>query len=169
MDFKKTNDGGSALSHRPNLGRHASNCTICRHSERQQIEQAFIDWQSPAKIAQEFRIDRSSIYRHARALNLYRRRGRNLRAALEYIIEQVSEIRPNAAAVVAATQAYAKINTRGEWVERDERTYLHDLFDRMSPEENETYAKDGTLPSWFRDAIAAAGGRVPERKNDNDD
>jgi hypothetical protein len=167
MDSTKSNDTGSAAT-RPNLGRHASNCKMCRHPERQQIEQAFIDWRSPAKIAQEFRIDRSSIYRHARALNLYRPRGRNLRAALEYFIEQASEIRPNASAVVAAMQAYAKINARGEWVERDERTYLHDLFDRMSPEQNDAYAKDGTLPTWFRDEIAAAGGRVPEREEDDD-
>jgi hypothetical protein len=165
MDSLKSNDAGSAAT-RPNLGRHASNCKICRHPERQQIEQAFIDWRSPAKIAQEFRIERSCIYRHAHALSLFRRRGRNLRAALESIIEQGGDVRPNASAVVAAIQVYGKINLRGEWIERDDHLDLHDLFDRMSLEEYEAYAREGTLPTWFLDEIAAAGGRVP-RGSDN--
>jgi hypothetical protein len=146
---------------RPNLGRHAANCRICSHAKRQEIEQDFIAWGSPAKIAQDFELpDRSSVYRHAHALGLFRRRQRNVRAALERIIEQAGEVEANASAVVAAVQAYAKINARGEWIEPDEHLELHDLFDRMKPEEYDAYAKDGTLPSWFQDEIVAAGGRV---------
>ena len=146
---------------RPNLGRHAANCRICSHPQRQEIEQDFIAWVSPAKIAQGFQLgDRSCVYRHAHALRLFKRRQRNVRAALERIIEQAGDVEANASAVVAAVQAYAKINARGEWIEPDEHLELHDLFDRMKPEEYDAYAKDGTLPSWFQDEIAAAGAQV---------
>jgi hypothetical protein len=55
-----------------------------------------------------------------------------------------------ASAVVAAVQAYAKINAAGEWIDRTENISLDDLFDRMSAEEFEAYAQTGTLPKWFR-------------------
>ena len=148
---------------RPNLGRHAANCRICKHSRRQDIEDDFVAWVSPAKIAVDYKLrDRSTIYRHARALNLFPKRRRNGRAALELIIEHAGDIEVNASAVVAAVQALAKLNGRGELIEPDEHLELHDLFDRMSPEEYEAYAKDGTLPRWFEDEIATAGGRVLE-------
>jgi hypothetical protein len=86
--------------------------------------------------------------------------------ALELIIEQASDVDVSASAVVAAVQAYAKINGRGQWVEPDAHLELHDLFDRMSPEEQEAYAKEATLPQWFQAEIAAAGGRVPKKDED---
>jgi hypothetical protein len=151
------------VAEHPNLGRHAANCRICSHPQRQEIEQDFIAWASPAKIAQDFGLpDRSSVYRHAHALGLFRRRQRNVRAALERIIEQAGDVEANPSAVVAAVQAYAKINSRGQWIEPDEHLELEDLIDRMNRDELEAYAKDGTLPSWFRDEITAAGGQVPK-------
>jgi hypothetical protein len=143
------------------LDRHAAKCRICSHAQRHNIEADFVDWRSPAQIAQDYGLaDRSSIYRHAHALRLFGRRRRNMRAALELIIEQVGDVEVNASAVVAAVQVCAKINARGELIESDDRLELHDLFDRMKPEEYDAYAKDGTLPTWFHDEIAAAGGRA---------
>ena len=84
-------------------------------------------------------------------------------------MERVDDVKLNASAVVAAVQTCAKIDRRGEWVEVDEHLELHDLFDRMSPEECDAYAKEGTLPQWFQDAIAAAGGRVPKKDEDEDE
>jgi hypothetical protein len=57
-----------------------------------------------------------------------------------------------ASAVVAAVQAYAKINAAGEWIERSETVSLNQLFDRMSTDEMEAYAQSGVLPGWFRTA-----------------
>ena len=59
----------------------------------------------------------------------------------------------NAAAVVSAVTAYAKINSQGAWVDRVERIDLNALFERMNAEELEAYAKDGTLPQWFTDLV----------------
>ena len=48
--------------------------------------------------------------------------------------------------MVAAIQAYAKINAAGQWVGRSENVSLNELFDRMSKEQLEKYARDGELP-----------------------
>ena len=143
-----------------NLGRHRRNCSVCAHQQREEIESEFISWRSPSTIATEFGLsDRSSIYRHARALDLFAKRQRNVRAALERIIEHAGEVDVTASAVVSAIQAYSKLNAAGQWIERTEQVSLNDLFDRMSTQELEEYATNGTLPSWF-DAVSGAGSEL---------
>jgi hypothetical protein len=137
------------------LGRHKRMCSVCRHAQREEIEADFIDWRSPAAIAEEFSLaDRASVYRHAHALGLFEKRRRNIRAALERIIEKVGEVDVTVSAVVAAVQAYAKINAAGEWIDRTETVSLNDLFDRMSTQELEAYAQSGVWPEWFRATTA---------------
>ena len=124
--------------------------------QRGEIEDAFIGWRSPAAIADEYGLaDRASIYRHAHALGLFLKRQRNIRAALERIIEKVSEVDVTASAVVAAVQAYAKINSAGEWIDRTGTVSMNDLFDRMSTQELEAYARTGELPGWFKATVGA--------------
>src|SRR5579864_5632819 len=58
-------------SERPNLGRHAANCNVCKHPQRDEIEDEFLAWEPIQRICRSFKlINRSSIYRHARAFNL---------------------------------------------------------------------------------------------------
>jgi len=136
-----------------NVGRHKRNCSICAHERREEIDAEFAAWRSPAAIATDFGItDRSSVYRHARAFGLFAKRQRNVRAALERIIEHAGDVDVTASAVVAAVQAYSKINAAGQWIERTEQVSLNDLFDRMSTQELEEYAQTGTLPRWFEAA-----------------
>ena len=140
-----------------NLGRHAAACKVCSHPQREEIERDFIDWESPASIAKRYGLrDRSSVYRHAHALGLFSKRARNVRAALEKIIEKAGEVEVSATAVVSAVSAYARINTAGQWVERSERIDLNELFNRMSSLELEEYARDGKLPDWFTSITGAA-------------
>ena len=137
-----------------NLGRHRRNCSVCSHPKCAEIETDFVLWRSPGAMAQEYGLaDRASVYRHAHALGLFQRRQRNVRAALEKIIEKAGEVDVTAAAVVAAVQAYSKINAAGQWVDRSEHVYLNDLFERMTLQEMEAYARDGSLPTWFSDAV----------------
>jgi hypothetical protein len=144
---------------RVSLGRHRRNCTVCAHEKRQEIEAEYVAWKSPARIAEEYGLaDRTSVYRHAHALGLVEKRKRNVRAALERIIEKSGEVEVTAAAVVAAVQAYAKINAQGQWIDRTEQVNLNDLFDRMTSEELETYARDGKLPDWFAQTTKAPSG-----------
>jgi hypothetical protein len=108
-------------------GRHEYQCSICTHATREEIDLAFVNWASPAKIAREYRVSRDSIYRHAHALSLFDKRRRNVRTALERIIEKAGEVNVGAAAVVSAVTAYAKINANGQWVERTEQVSLNQL------------------------------------------
>jgi hypothetical protein len=145
---------------KPNLGRHKRTCSVCRHKRCEDIEADFIAWHSPAAIAKEYKLsDRSSIYRHARALGLSTKRRRNVRVALERIIEKAGEVEVTATAVVAAIQAYAKISDTGQWIDKIETVNLNELFERMTREELESYARDGALPNWFTETLA---GKKPE-------
>jgi hypothetical protein len=104
---------------------------VCAHQQREEIESAFIGWRSPAVIAEEYGLaDRTSVYRHAHALGLFQKRQRNVRAALERIIERAESVDVTAGAVVAAIQAYSKINSAGEWIDRTETVSLNQLFDK---------------------------------------
>jgi hypothetical protein len=140
-----------------NLGRHAAECKICGHAQREEIDRDFINWRSPAAIAKQYGIkNRASVYRHAHALGLFPKRQRNVRAALEKIIERAGEVEVNAGAVVSAVGAYARINAAGQWIERSEHMDLNQLFDRMSAAELDEYAREGTLPGWFTSVAEGA-------------
>jgi len=151
---------------RVSLGRHKSGCTVCAHKRRDEIESDFVAWKSPASIADEYGLaDRASVYRHAHAFGLFARRQRNLRSALERIIERADDADVTAAAVVAAVQAYAKINAVGQWIERSEHINVNELFERMSNKELEAYAREGTLPSWFNQTVRATRNDSQEAGN----
>jgi hypothetical protein len=148
-------------------GRHEHQCRICANPKRDEIEQAFVGWVSPALIAKKFGVSRDAVYRHGHVFGLFDKRRRNVRAALERIIERAGEVDATAAAVVAAIQAYSKINAAGQWVERTEHVNLNELFDRMTREELEAYAKEGALPDWFENATGATdtdGRGVPNER-----
>jgi hypothetical protein len=150
-----------------NIGRHSKNCKICSHAKCKEIEQDFINWRSPAEIAKTYRLaDRSTVYRHAHAFNLFPKRQRNVRAALERIIEKAGEVEVTAGAVVTAVQAYAKINAQGQWIDRTESVSLNELFERMTQEELEAYAQDGTLPNWFPQGVSATSSNGQESSDD---
>jgi hypothetical protein len=121
------------------------------HAKLAEIEADFITWRSPAAIAEEYGLaDRTSVYRHAHALGLFPKRRRNVRAALEKIIEKAGDVDVTAPAVVAAVQAYSKINTAGQCVDRSEHVDLNALFEKMTAQEMEAYAQNGTLRRAFR-------------------
>ena len=95
------------------------------------------------------------------------KRRHNIRAALERIIEKADAVDVNAAAVVSAISTYARINARGEFVERTETVNLNALFERMSTAELERYARDGELPAWFKGVVGAAASHDSEGENDD--
>ena len=101
-------------------------------------------------------------------IGLFANRKRNVRAALERIIERADEVDVTASSVVAAVQAYSKINAAGEWVDRTETISLNDLFARMSSAELEGYAMTGALPIWFNATAVAAPIDSQEIANDEE-
>lgn len=99
--------------------RHRRVCTICHHPEREAIEESFLQWRSVKLIAREFNATggATSIYRHARALALFKKRNLTLRTCLEFVIEQSERIIPTAEGLVKAIRAYTRINDAGEWID----------------------------------------------------
>jgi hypothetical protein len=146
-----------------NLGRHQVGCNICNHERCAQIEADFLSWKSPIKICAEYGLaDRTTIYRHAWALGLMEKRRRNVRAALEHIIEKAGEVEVTAAAVVQAIATYARINANGHLIERKETVNVNELFERMSREELLAYAERGELPFWYTKMVGATEDDSPE-------
>ena len=85
--------------------RHSRKCQICHHPDRDFIEDEFIHWIRPDYIVVKYDLhDRSYLYRHARALGLDMQRRRNLRQALEPILEQNQCVRVNAQSVLSAAR-----------------------------------------------------------------
>ena len=161
---RRKKDSHSSL---PNLGRHQAGCKVCSHPRCDEIEKYFISWVSPEKITKQFKLGhRASVYRHAHALDLFSKRSRNLRAALEHIIEKAVEVPVNASAVVQAIIAYGKINSQGQLVDRQEVIDVNKLFDQMNPEELHAYARTGELPTWFKAAVGATIENSREEKDD---
>jgi hypothetical protein len=101
------------------LCHHERHCTICQHPERDAIEEAFCQWRNVKFIAREFNATGgpSAIYRHARALNLFKQRNLTLRSSLEFVIEQSERIIPTAEGLVKAIRAYTRINDAGQWID----------------------------------------------------
>jgi hypothetical protein len=132
------------------LGRHETNCKVCQHPDRVAIEEEFVSWKSPTQIAKDWELrDRTTLYRHAWATGMMDKRRRNVRAALESIIERGADVEVTAAAFVQAVVAYSRINSEGRLVDRSERVDLKQLFERMSQQELQQYAESGHLPDWF--------------------
>jgi hypothetical protein len=51
--------------------------------------------------------------------------------------------------VVQAIAVYGKLNAQEQLIERRETVNLNELFERMTIEEKEAYAKEGKLPEWL--------------------
>jgi hypothetical protein len=137
--------------------RHEGRCSICSDERRQEIERDFVSWVGPSRIAKKYKITRDSIYRHAHALDLMSRRRQNVRAALERIIERSDYVKVNAGVVVQAVSVYARLNARGELIERKQTVNMGELFDKMSTSELDVYAKTGALPKWFESTLSGTG------------
>jgi hypothetical protein len=123
MPGKKKNRKGAASAppagaRKPSLSRHRRGCTICRHPNRAVIEEDFQRWRGAGDIAEEHELhDRQSVYRHAHATGLWERRRRNLRVALESLIEGAERVRVTGDTIVRAVIAHARINDEGKYVE----------------------------------------------------
>jgi hypothetical protein len=137
------------IHNRPDLARHRRKCSICRHPERDTIEDLFIHWHSPNTIANFFddtadaaedagdeshnrlRITWVAIYRHAYAVGLDEVRRRNLRFAFEHILEQAGDITPTSASIMAAARAYAAcLNNDGQWNDPPKQVIVTNIIKR---------------------------------------
>ena len=127
MSTKYKNRQGAASApeagpRRVSLNHHKAHCVICSHSDRADIEEDFLHWRSAGDIAEEHQVgDRRTVYRHAHATGLWQRRRRNLRAALESLIEGVDTVEVTGDTVIRAAIAHARINDEGRYVDPTRR------------------------------------------------
>jgi hypothetical protein len=109
-----------ALAHTPEsllLSYHTRNCAICGSECEDEIEDAFLNWESVDTIARSYAIQRRSVYRHAHATGLFARRDRNIRRALGLLIHRADKVRDvSADSIIRAAKTLAHLNEQGEWV-----------------------------------------------------
>ena len=99
------------------LKRHSRKCQVCRHLYRDAIEDAFVMWRRPRALAETYRLSGDSLYRHAVAFDLYEKRRRNFRSALENIMERGVETDITGETILGAVRAYACLNDDNRWIE----------------------------------------------------
>jgi hypothetical protein len=100
------------------LERHEAKCTICNHEDREEIDEDFVHWLNPYRIAARYTLhDRSAVYRHARATGLYELRRTHMQFILEHILEQVEDVDITAHSVIRALYAYSRVSATGKWAE----------------------------------------------------
>ena len=102
--------------HRASLARHSRKCSVCHHPDREFIDDDYLRWLSPKKIARQYKISHHSVvYRHADATGLRTQRRAALRATLEHFIEQAENVRVTAHSLVSAVRLYSQINDQGQY------------------------------------------------------
>jgi hypothetical protein len=122
-----TNSGFTTdqLDSAPDVDRHARLCIICRHPYRDHIDFDFIHWGQPETIVREYHLrSRKNLYRHARATGLYYLRSRNIRSALDHVIEHIADTQRDPSPAIQAVRIYAHINDSGSWVEPSRRLVI---------------------------------------------
>jgi hypothetical protein len=99
--------------------RHSRVCTICHSENREDIEDAYLNWLGPEWITRMFSEvrDRMVLYRHARATGLHEFRRRNLRAALDRVLENADSGKVSGDCALRAIKAYSNLNNDGQWTE----------------------------------------------------
>jgi len=115
----KINRSRPGKSPAPDPVRHARRCAICHHPERDAIEEEFVHWFHADRIAEDYELpSRSGVYRHAYATGLYDLRRRNMRYALEHLIEEARLATPvTGDTVIRAVRAHARLTATGRWIE----------------------------------------------------
>jgi len=112
------------LAHPPSPGRHSRKCQICRHPERDQIEEDFLLWRPNNCIAHEYHVPEMAVYRHAHAFSLLSLRRERMRLGLDRIIERGAQVDVTADAVIRAIRAQACLTEDNRWVEPARRVII---------------------------------------------
>lgn len=108
------------------IERHARKCGICRHPDREEIEQEYGDWFTVAEIARRYEIDDSALQRHLKALGLTSKRRENLRIVLDRILERGVQTPVTASHIIRAVKAHACLTDDNRWIEPERRViYIH--------------------------------------------
>ena len=128
------------------LARHRTQCTVCRHPNLEDIEQEWLSWGHPASIARQYGLSRDSLYRHAGAVCLFAKRQKNLKGALERIIERGDLASISGSTIIAAIKAYPAVCAR-EAEARKEALSAQEPVEVLPKKEPERDPGDGGAPA----------------------
>lgn len=130
-----------------NQKKHASKCSVCRHPDTEEIESRFLAWDSPRTLEEAYRLPQTSVWRHAKALNLYEKRQESLVDVIEKVIEKgIVELgKVSATNLIQAVQVHAKLT--GQWVDQTrELDTIMARLDEAEKEELEHFIEHGRMP-----------------------
>ncbi len=150
--------------------RHQRKCAVCRHPNREEIEEEFIHWHDVWYLAKDYNIqDYRSIYRHARVFGLIERRRENRRYMLDRVLESFPS-KATAYSVIQALRAYSCLTDDNRWVEPPTRVEYAITANRGQnpPPEPESISPGGKPPTVLdvaapadSDPVAADSEPVP--------
>jgi hypothetical protein len=100
------------------------------------------------------------------AMGLFRKRQQNIGRALERIIERVDVTPMTGGQIVAAINAYVKLQSEGQRKEPPQNANVNLLFYRLTEEERVGCLQKGTLPEWFSKALAPAPSEGAEERKE---
>jgi hypothetical protein len=146
-------------SHQANLVRHQAQCKICSSPHCQAIEEKWVNWGNTTQIADCYHFTRDAIYRHAHALNLFEKRQKNLKSALEKMIERLDMATITGPTILSAVKEYRKLTSEEEKAAPAAAPNLREILSGMSQAEREAFARDGSLPQGL---LTEAGATVRE-------
>jgi hypothetical protein len=137
-----------------NISHHERRCSICHHPDREAIEEAFLQWRRVKNIDFDFKPEGgvTAIYRHARALKLFKQRNLGLRSALEFVIERAENVVPSAEGLVKAIRAYTRINEQGEWIDSP-TTHIVKVMPMRDPEPRNVTNSASPYPDEARGSV----------------
>jgi hypothetical protein len=116
------------------LERHSRRCIICHHPEREAIEEEFVHWRAPWRLAQDYKLaDYRTIYRHARAAGLLLQRRERLHSALDAFVESVDDVTVTGDTILRAMRAYSCIDAHGRWTEIPTQVQISTFHDDDPP------------------------------------
>jgi hypothetical protein len=71
------------------LRRHQTQCSVCRHPQCQEIEEAWVNWGNTTLLAKEYGLSRDAVYRHMKAFDLFKVRQQRVKIVYEKILERL--------------------------------------------------------------------------------
>ena len=127
------------------LERHSRKCIICHHPEREAIEEEFLHWRAPWKLAEDYNLaDYRTIYRHARAAGLPLQRRENLHSGLDAFVEAVDDVKFTGDTILRAMRAHSCIDRHGRWTEIPTQVHISTFHDGPAAQSPASYPKNGS-------------------------
>jgi hypothetical protein len=143
------------------LERHSRRCIICHHPEREAIEEEFVHWRSPTRLAHDYKLgDYRTIYRHARAAGLLLQRRERLHSALDAFVESVDDVTFTGDTILRAMRAYSCIDSHGRWTEIPTQVQFSTAHDAHPPHPNSPSPRSGSTASRILDVAPKYSNRA---------